>query len=244
MALPVIPTASRTIHLPLANTTATIHAWRVGDEKLLLAAAQSNTAVDIQETFIHLLESVMQTDTPVTALQIADVEYAFLQIRALSIDDTITRRYECQTPTNTGICKEILTIKIPIASATIEPNVGLPPVLNFDTTDHVIRLTMRQPTIGDTAFAPPDNRTDFDAIQPFLQRLISHITIDDDVFNPTDDTPEDWQRFFDSLQRPHLEQLEAFIHSIPRLVVHANLSCPKCGMQTQLTFRGIRDLFF
>ncbi len=244
MALPIIPVASNTIVLPLANRSVKINAWRVGDEKLLLAAAQSNTTAEIQRTFVNLIQSVVQTDVDVQTLQIADVEFAFLQIRCLSLDDTVVRRYQCQTPTGNGVCNTLITLNIPLQSAKIEPSTTIPSTLNFDTSEHIIRLSMRMPTIADSPFIPTDDQKDIDAIQPFLQRLITSITVDEEVYDPKDSTDEEWQRFFDSLQRPHLEQLEQFVQKIPRIVVRHLLECPTCGLKTELVFKGLRDLFF
>ena len=247
MPLPQIPVAEKTITLPIANTPVLIHSWRVGDEKLLLAAAQSNNATEIQTTYVNLIQSVIQTGHNIQTFQMADVEYAFLQIRALSIDENITRRYQCHSPNSenaSGHCDEIVTVQIPIASAQIEPlNATTTTFLNFDTPDHIIRVAMRMPTLADSPFIPPDPE-DFEAIQPFLQRLITSITVDEAVFDPSDSTQPEWQRFFDSLQRQHLEQLQAFVQHIPHLVVRTPFECPKCGLKTELVFRGLRDLFF
>lgn len=239
MALPVIPVPTANITLPLTKQAITVSAWRVGEEKLLLAAAQSNSAIEIQQALSQILTSV--TSKPLDELPLADLEYLFLRVRILSVDESVMRHYICQNDLSGQQCGATIAVQIPLTDAKVETGDNHSKLLSLGPT---VDVEMRYPTIHDAALVLtlPEKPT-FEDVLPILQRCVKAITVGEDVYDPRDATPDEWSRFFDSWHTKHIDLLMEFFETMPTVTIRAPIECPKCHMKTDLIVRGLKELF-
>jgi hypothetical protein len=245
MALPTIPVPTAQVLLPLSQQTVSASAWRVSEEKLLLAAAQSNSAIEIQQALNQILTHVTQRAN-IESLPLADVEYLLLRVRMLSVDETVTRQYICQNDVNGKPCGATINVDIPLTDAKVETGEGHTKLLSLGPD---VDVEMQYPTIREVALIMalpnPDDEKDLtlEDTLPVLQKCVKAITVGDEVYDPKDATAEEWSAFFDSWQSKHVDALLHFFSTMPTVTIRHPIECPKCHMQTTLIVRGIKELF-
>lgn len=241
MSLPVLPTPQKTLTLPLRHHPVIIRAWRVGEEKLLLMAQQGGKPEELQMAVRQILERVTTPPNHIRLMRLplADVEYLFLNVRALSVDEVVKRNYKCTA------CGGGVPVDIRLTDAAVSAADNHSKVLTFKvpgTPD--IDIEMQYPTLDDVAAVSAlGERNSFDELQPLIKRCIKSITIGETVETPGQASDEEWTAFFDSLHMRHLTAITNFFETMPRLRLKFKLECPSCHAKADMEIVGFREFF-
>lgn len=92
MALPKLQQSVHTITLPFSKKQIQIRPYSLGDERILLQAAEekdNNAKFYVDNTITVLSNCVVTTDVDLETLPSIDVEYALLQVRSISQGETV-----------------------------------------------------------------------------------------------------------------------------------------------------------
>ena len=103
MALPQVVLPPYELEIPSNGKKIKYRPFVVKEEKLLLLALESEDSTQIESAVKQLLKGCIQSRIKLEDLAIFDLEYIFLQIRAVSIGEVVEMTITCQDDGTTKV---------------------------------------------------------------------------------------------------------------------------------------------
>ena len=94
MALPKISAPLFTVELPSSKRKVDYRPFTVKEEKLLLMAAESDDAAQVNKAIKQILTNCFIEELDIDEMPIVDVEYIFLKLRATSVENLVTLKVQ------------------------------------------------------------------------------------------------------------------------------------------------------
>ena len=208
MSLPKINYPTFTLEIPSQSTLTMFRPFLVKEEKILLMAKASEDPADIFRAIKQVVNNCCMADNfDVDKLALFDLEYLFLQIRALSVNNIIKQSYRDNEDNKVyefEINLHDVKIKFP---ENIEKNIPI--------TDTLI-IKMGYPSASlfdDKEFLNSGDEFPFELVL----RCIDMIIDGEDVYQKNDFTSEELEVFLDQLGIAVFDKIRAFIENVPYL---------------------------
>jgi len=208
MPLPKINHPIHRIVQPSLNKTLNFRPFSVREEKILLMAKQGEDTVDILAAIKQIVNNCCLDEIDLETMPIFDLEWLFLQLRAVSIGNVIEIAYEDQED------GEVYKFKIDMEEIKIPTPLNKPPMV---AVSDQIQVELRYPpasVYGDRKFL---ELHDADMIFELIKKCIKNVWEGDKVFDATNETDEELTRFVESLDASTLEKFDSFLQSIPAM---------------------------
>ena len=103
MALPKVALPTYELEIPSNGKKIKYRPFVVKEEKLLLLALESQDDKQIEEATRALLKNCIQSRVKLEDLAIFDLEYIFLQIRAVSVGEVVEMLLTCEDDGETQV---------------------------------------------------------------------------------------------------------------------------------------------
>ena len=103
MALPQVALPTYELTVPSTGKKLKFRPFVVKEEKLLLLALESNDEKNIEDAVKQLLKGCIQSRVKIDDLPIFDLEFIFLQIRAVSVGEIIEMNVTCKDDNETKV---------------------------------------------------------------------------------------------------------------------------------------------
>lgn len=180
----------------------------VKDEKVLLMAKTSNEPSDIFRAIKQVVNNCAISDSfDIDKLAIFDLEYLFLKIRSVSVNNIVKVSYRDNED------GEVYDFEIDLANIEVKfPE-------NIDSTIKIsdsLGLKMKYPSASlfdDRTFLRSGDSAYFELIL----RSIDKIYDADSVYDPANFSKEDLEGFLDQLDTKTFEDIQKFIDNTPKL---------------------------
>lgn len=235
MALPQIEVPKYTVTLPSTGEDLVMRPYLIKEEKVLLLALESQDPQQIALAIQTLIKNCIETEMEIEKLTNFDIEKLFLELRAVSVGETVTIFANCQHCEE----KEEVTINLKEIELT-----------DFDPNAHIIKLTE---SVGVTMRYPTaeliSNLVDvekLDSIEGLMELIIASVkTIftEDEVFNCTADNKEETRSFVEGLTTEQFQRIGSFFNSMPTLVHDLEFDCSACEKHNKIELRGLSSFF-
>ena len=96
MALPQIEVPKYTVTLPSTGEDLVMRPYLVKEEKVLLLALESQEPQQIASAIQNLIKNCIETESDFNKWTNFDIEKLFLELRAISVGETVTILANCQ----------------------------------------------------------------------------------------------------------------------------------------------------
>ena len=103
MALPKVALPTYELEIPSSGKKVKYRPFVVKEEKLLLLALDTNDDKQIEDAVRTLLKNCIQSRVKIEDLAIFDLEYIFLQIRAVSVVEIVELKVTCKDDDKTKV---------------------------------------------------------------------------------------------------------------------------------------------
>lgn len=194
--------------IPSTGKSENFRPFLVKEEKILLMAKSSAESSDILRAIKQVVNNCSLSESfDVDSLTMFDLEYLFLQLRAISVDNTVKVSYrdnEDQTVYDFEIQLKDIIVKFP------------------ENIDKVIKITeemgikMKYPSAA--LFDDKDYfKSGEQAYYELILRCIDKIYNGDDIFDPKDYTKEEIENFLDDCGIKTFEKIQSFMNNIPKV---------------------------
>lgn len=194
--------------IPSTNKKEAFRPFLVKEEKILLMAKSSEDSTDMLRAIKQVVNNcALNKSLNIDKLAIFDIEYLFIQLRSISVNNVVTVSYMDNED------KELYEFNIDLK----EIKVRFP--------EKIDRLVKVNDSMGIQMCYPPasifDDK-DFlsagdDVFYELILRCIDKIYDGDDIFNPSDYTKEEVEAFLDDVGVEVFEKIQAFIMNLPKL---------------------------
>ena len=232
MPLPKIDQPLFNMIIPSTGKKIVFRPFLVKEEKILLIAQQSGNDSEIIRAIKQILNNCIQDDIDLDSFAIFDLEYAFLKLRARSVNNVVKLSYRDTED------DEVYNFDLDLDAIEIE----MPENINskIEITEEV-GMTMKYPSASIT-----DNMTNFDnevdLMTFFIINCIDTIYDEENVYMANDFSSEEISEFLDGLDVKSFEKIREFFESVPRLY-HKIEYTNSVGSERSIELTSLKDFF-
>jgi len=238
MALPIVETQSYELTLPSADVKVKFRPFLVKEEKVLLQAMESEKQTEIISALKNIVSACTFGTLNVEELPTFDLEYIFLNIRAKSVGEVAKLKVLCPDDKETYADVDIDLTKIEVQvddthnnNILIDENKKIGMILKYPTLDSVD---------PETNF---DSKINSQVIFDIISKSIYQIYEGDKIYNSTDYTKEELNKFIESLDSKTFKKVQEFYDTMPKLIHEIEVENPKTKVKSKVTLQGLTDFF-
>ena len=236
MALPKLDLPIYELVLPSTKKKIKYRPFLVKEEKVLLIALESNDEKNIREAVVQLLKNCIQSRLKVENLSIFDLEYIFLNIRAVSVGEEVQMKITCsddgETEVGYNLNLQDVTVNFPEGHSN--------KIMLTDTTG----VIMKYPSFDrfvDANFV--GKGVTQENVLDIIAESIDQIFQGEEVFDQSTTSPKEFLQFVESLTNEQLIKLQEFFETAPRLEHNFRITNPKTGVESDYTISGLSNFF-
>ena len=236
MALPKLDLPIYELVLPSTKKKVKYRPFLVKEEKVLLIALESNDEKNIKEAIVQLLKGCIQTRLKVENLSIFDLEYLFLNIRAVSVGEQVEMKITC---TDDGETEVGYTLNLQDVAVNF-PKGHSNKIMLTDTTGVIMKYPSFDRFIDSNFTGKGVNQEN---VLDIIAESIDQIFQGDEVFDQSTTSPKEFLQFVESLTNEQLTKIQEFFETAPRLEHKFKITNPKTGVESEYTISGLNNFF-
>jgi len=233
MPLPKVKHQVYDFVIPSTGKKESFRPYLVKEEKILLMAKASDDPADSLRAVKQIVNNCSIRDSfDIDTLAIFDIEYLFLQLRAVSVSNVVQLSYRDNEDNKVyDFTVDLKEIKVQFPESVekvvkVTDSMGImmkwPSAALFDDDEYL--------KTGDQAF------------YELILRCIDKIYDGDDVFNPSEYTSKELEEFLDNCGITVFDKIQAFMISAPRLQ-HKLTYTNQNGNERVIELNGLTDFF-
>ncbi len=236
MALPKVVLPTYELELPSNGKKIKYRPFVVKEEKLLLLALETNDEKEIEKAVKILLKGCITSRIKLEDLPIFDLEYIFLNIRAVSVGDIVEMKV---------VCKDDNTTEVPYNLNLTEVKVTKPPkydpkiMLSDDMGVIMKHAGWNEFIVGSVMGSAPTA----DGIVELVAGCVDQIFDKEDVYDSSTTSKKEFNEFIEGLTNSQFEKLQEFFASSPRMEHKFTVKNPNTGVDSEFIIMGLANFF-
>ena len=236
MALPTMDLPTYDLEVPSTKKKIKFRPFLVKEEKVLLMALESDNEENIRSAVQNLLKSCIQSRIKLENLATFDLEYIFLNIRAVSVGEIIEINVTCQDDNETNVR---YNLNLTDVNVTFPKGHSNKIMLTKDTG-----VIMKYPSFDrfvDSQFA--NKEVTEDTVLEIIAESIDQIFQGEEVFDESTTSSKEFKEFVESLTNAQMEKLQKFFETSPKLEHKFKVTNPKTNVESEYTISGLAAFF-
>ena len=234
MALPKLNNVTYELELPSTAEKLKYRPFLVKEQKVLMIAQESEDEKVIQESIASIISECTFHEVDPWELPSFDVEYIFLRIRGKSVGEKVKLNLLCPDDEKTRV-----DVNVDLSKVNVQMHVGHS--TEIELTDDV-KVIMSYPTLKDVGNL---GNTDSETEQLFamIKNCIYQIHEGDTIHQNIDINPKELDEFIGNLSTEHLEKINNFFETMPKLTHTVKVKNPKTKKTKEVVIEGFQNFF-
>ena len=236
MALPTMDLPTYELEVPSTNKKIKFRPFLVKEEKVLLMALESGSDENIRNAVQTLLKGCISSRIKLENLATFDLEYIFLNIRAVSVGEIVEINVTCQDDETTTVRYNLNLTDVKVDFPKGHSN----KIMLTDTTG----VIMKYPSFNrfiDSNFT--GKGVDEENVLDIVAESIDQIFQGEEVFDQSTTSSKEFLQFVESLTNEQLSKIQEFFETAPRLEHNFRITNPKTGVESDYTISGLSNFF-
>ena len=234
MALPKMDLPTYELEVPSTKKKIKFRPFLVKEEKVLLMALETDDEKNIKNAVFELLKACISTRIKLENLASFDLEYIFLNIRAVSVGEIVQMNITCQDDEKTQVKYNLNLTDVNV----IFPKGHDSKIMLTDT----LGVIMKYPSFDGFVQGQFTNNKEFDVIK-VIAESIDQIFEGEEVYDESTTSKKEFVQFVEGLTTPQLEKIQEFFETAPRLEHSFKVTNPSTGKESDYTLRGLASFF-
>ena len=237
MALPKLNTVKYELTVPSTGETLKFRPFLVKEQKTLMIAQESEDEVVIQNALADVISSCTFEKIDPWNVPSFDLEYIFLNVRGKSIGEMLEISVLCPDDMETRVPVKINLEEIEV---TIDDD-----HTNLVDLDENIKMVMKYPTLKDVtrAITTDEEVSQTEQMFKMVKMCVAEIHDGETIYNNVDISDEDLEEFIDNMTTAHLEKVNTFFDTMPKLFHVVKIKNPNTEVESEVTLQGFDDFF-
>ena len=236
MALPQVALPTYELTVPSSGKKLKFRPFVVKEEKLLLLALESKDEKNIEDAVKQLLKGCILSRVKIDDLPIFDLEFIFLQIRAVSVGEIIEMNVTCKDDNETKVKYNLNLAEVNVNfpeghSKKIELSKKMGIVMKYPSMKEFIKTSI----IG--------SALDTDNVLEVIAGCIDQIYDGEDVYDSSTTTKKEFIEFVEGLTNTQFEKLQEFFETAPSLSHKFSVVNPNTGKESEFVIEGLANFF-
>lgn len=234
MALPKLNNLTYELELPSTAEKLKYRPFLVKEQKILMIAQESEDDKVIQESIASIISECTFDKVDPWELPSFDVEYIFLRIRGKSVGEKVKLNLLCPDDEKTRV-----DVNVDLTKVNVQMHVGHSN--EIELTDDV-KIIMSYPTLKDVGnIGTIDSETE--QLFAMLKNCIYQIHEGDTIHQNVDINPKELDEFIGSLSTDHLDKINNFFETMPKLTHTVKVKNPKTKKTREVVIEGFQNFF-
>ena len=234
MALPTMDLPTYDLVVPSNKKKIKFRPFLVKEEKVLLMALETDDEKNIKNAVFELLKACISTRIKLENLASFDLEYIFLNIRAVSVGEIVQMNVTCQDDNETQVKYNLNLTDVNVIFPKGHDN----KIMLTDSTG----VIMKYPSFDGFIQGQFAENKEFDVIK-VVAESIDQIFEGEEVYDESTTSKKEFVQFVESLTTPQLEKIQGFFETAPRLEHSFKVTNPNTGVESDYTLRGLASFF-
>ena len=232
MSLPILNTPTYNLTVPSTKQRIKYRPFFVKEEKVLLMALESEDDIQIAEALKGIVCACVTTkDFDFNKLATFDIEYLFLNIRGKSVGEVIDLYLTCPDD-------NVTEVKVSINVEDIK--------VKFDK-DHTKTVKISEDLWVDLKYPGlnsfMDPQENIDDTFTFVAKSIDKIYNEDDVWDDSTTTSEEFVSFLENMSSKQFNALQKFFETMPALSHEVKIVNPNTKVESSYIIEGLSNFF-
>jgi hypothetical protein len=236
MALPQVALPTYELEIPSSGKTIKYRPFVVKEEKVLLMALETQDEKAIENAVRELLKGCIQSRVKLDDLAIFDLEYIFLNIRAVSVGEVVEMLLTCEDDGETQVRYNLNLTTIEVSKPEGHSNkimlsdkMGV--IMKYPSFEEFVKISI----IGQA-------QTSDDVIR-IMANCIDQIFDGDDVYDASTTSKKEFVEFIEGLTNKQFEDVQKFFEDAPVLKHEVKLKNPNTGVENSFVIQGLSNFF-
>jgi hypothetical protein len=235
MALPEVVLPTYELEIPSNGKTIKYRPFVVKEEKLLLLALESGDDKQIEEATKTLLKGCIQSRVKLEDLALFDLEYIFLQIRAVSVGEVVEMMLTCEDDGETQV-----RYNLNLTEVKVEKPEGHSNKIMLSDTMGVI---MKYPSFEEFVKVSIIGKDTSSEVIEIMAKCIDQIFDSEDVYDSSTTSKKEFVQFIENLTNKQFEDVQEFFEGMPVLKHEIKLKNPNTGVDNTIVIQGLSNFF-
>ena len=236
MALPQVVLPTYELEIPSNGKKIKYRPFVVKEEKLLLLALETEDEKQIEDAVRTLLKGCIQSRVKIDDLAIFDLEYIFLQIRAVSVGEIVEMKVTCRDDDKTQINYAINLSEVKVTKPEGYSN-------KIMLTDE-LGVIMKYPSWNEFVTGSIMGQSPTaEGIVDIIAKCIDQIFDGEDVYDSSTTSKKEFVQFIENLTNSQFEKIQQFFDDSPRLEHKFTLVNPNTGVENEFVIMGLANFF-
>ena len=230
MALPKLDAPTYTLEVPSTGEKIKFRPFLVKEQKVLMIAEESKDDNQIYNAMETLINSCTFGKIDVKAVNLFDVEYIFLQLRAKSVGEKVELNLLCPDDNETRVPTEVDLTKLDI-------DVGEGHTDKIPLTNN-ITMHMKYPTL-DNIRTIEKKSGEVNSVFSILKSCIHEVHDGDTIYSRIDISDQDIDDFIDQFSTQQFEGVMKFFDTMPKVKMVVDVTNPNTKVKSQVVLEGM-----
>ena len=236
MALPQVALPTYELEIPSNGKKIKYRPFVVKEEKVLLLALESGDDKQIEDAVRTLLKNCIQSRVKIEDLAIFDLEYIFLQIRAVSVGEVVEMMLTCEDDGKTQV-----RYNLNLADVKVDKPEGHSNKIMLSDSMGVI---MKYPSFEEfVKVSIAGKNSTGDDIIAIIAKCIDQIFDAEDVYDSSTTSKKEFVQFVEGLTNKQFESVEKFFETAPVLKHEIVIKNPNTGVENTMVIQGLANFF-
>ena len=236
MALPQVVLPTYELEIPSNGKKIKYRPFVVKEEKLLLLAMESEDEGQIEAAVKQLLKGCIQSRVKIDDLAIFDLEYIFLQIRAVSVGEIVDMNITCQDDGQTTVPYKLNLLEVEVQKPEGHSN----KIMLSDEMGIVMKYPRFDTFISGSIIGKSPTA---DSVIDIIAGCIDQLFDGEDVYDSSTTSKKEFKEFLENLTNSQFEKIQEFFQSSPKLEHTIKITNPKTGVENEVVFSGLSSFF-
>lgn len=240
MSLPMNSTPVYTLTIPSTKKELKYRPFLVRDQKALLVAQQSEDLNVMLDTVKSVIQSCAKTPVDVDRLASFDIEYIFLQMRAVSVGEFVELVFQCDDDHGEQNEQARAKVVVDLRKAVLR---GGEFASNKISLFNDVGVVLKYPTLDTIKRLDLATEDDIDCVFDVVIDCIECIYTSQEVFAAKDQNRNELLEFLNNLTSDQFDKIQEFFRSMPSLQIDVEYTCPVCGKHHKKYMEGLQSFF-
>jgi len=236
MALPQVVLPTYELELPSNGKTIKYRPFVVKEEKLLLIALETGEEKEIERAVKQLLKGCIQSRIKIEELPIFDLEFIFLQIRAVSVGEDIDLMVTCKDDNETQVKHRLRLSEVQVT----KPEGHDPKIMLTDDLGVVMKYPAWDEFVTTSIMGQSPSA---DGVVDIIANCVDQIFDAEDVYDSSTTSKKEFVEFIEGLTNKQFEKIQQFFENTPRLEYSFAVKNPNTGETSEFTVAGLANFF-
>ena len=236
MALPQVVLPTYELEIPSNGKKIKYRPFVVKEEKLLLLALETNDEKQIEEAVKTTLKGCIQTRVKIENLAIFDLEYIFLQIRAVSVGEIVEMKVTCKDDDTTKVQYNLNLSEVGV----IKPEGHTNKIMLSDDMGVIMKYPQWNDFIVGSVMGQSPSA---EGIVEIIAECVDQIFDGEDVYDSSTTSKKEFVQFVENITNAQFEKIQEFFQSCPRLEHKFTVINPNTGEPSEFVLTGLSNFF-